>query len=279
MSNKNLVQITTDEKGREIVMVRADKTLAEMMAGKPASRWNVDYWHPRHDEIYKNLLRWKISTLKDLEGKNCVISGDHVRKSRGESKGYDLGTGIEYYETKGFLPTAYDSSRIKECSMNAYERLKATTVRQNDILVSCAGVGGVGEGRSCFIYNLPAKKSCKGDVFIIRLSKIDPFFFFIFLNSLFGKLQILREQAGVGTVNINTDQVLEIKVPILPSKIIENIRKNYQKILQIHDTAMRAKKSNDKIKYEDNIETAERMLKDLIAKTETVIRGERKDII
>lgn len=279
MNKSDLIQITKDQDGKEIVMVRVDKTMKELMSEKPSSRWGVEYWHPKFETILENLYRWQTSTLEELEGEEIVISGDHVRKSRGESKGYDLGFGIEYYETKGFLPTAYDSSKIKECSLNAYQRLKATAVRQNDILVSCAGVGGVGEARSCFISNVPTKQSCTGDVFIIRPKKLDPYFFFIFLNSQFGKLQILREQTGVGTVNINTSQVLKISIPNLPVKIISNIHKQYLEILKIHEKAIEMKKKGDVGGYRTNLETAERMLKDLIIKTEEVIRGERKNIV
>ena len=272
-------QTTKDDSGRNSLMVRTDLTIRDLMNAKPSSRWNVEYWNPKFEVVYKTLSKWRTNTLEDIEGYESVISGDHVRKSRGESKGYDLGTGIEYYETKGFLPGAYDYSKIKECSKNAYERLNTTAVKLHDILISCAGVGGVGEARSCFLSNVPAKQSCTGDVFIIRLKKVDPFFFFIFLNSFFGRLQILREQAGVGTVNINTSQVLSIQIPELDKKVISDIRKEFMKILKIHDKAMEAKKKDDETGYKKNIETAEKMLKDLIAKTEAVIRGERKDVI
>ncbi len=46
-----------------------------------------------------------------------------------------------------------------------------------------------------------------------------------------------------------------------------------------HDKAMEAKTNNDEEEYKKNVETAEEMLNNLIAKTEAVIRGERKDVI
>ena len=42
---------------------------------------------------------------------------------------------------------------------------------------------------------------------------------------------------------------------------------------------MEGKEKSDEGAYKNNIETAEKMLKDLIARTEAVIRGERKDVI
>lgn len=46
-----------------------------------------------------------------------------------------------------------------------------------------------------------------------------------------------------------------------------------------HDKAMEGKKKSDEDAYKKNIETAEKMLKDLIARTEAVIRGDKKDVI
>jgi len=277
MNKSNLIQIIPDQDGKEAVMVRADKTLKEIIEEKPFSRFDVGYWHPNYEKIYKLLNRYNPKTIRELEGDYCVISGDHVRPSRGESKGYNLGTRIEYYETKGFLTTAYDYSKIKECSANAYERLKETRVYQGDILISCAGVGGVGKAKMCIVAHKPKQKSCTGDVFILRLKKLDSYYCYVFLNSVFGKNQILRQQAGVGTVNINTEQTLSLLIPELD--IQRNVAHEYSKIIKIHDKAMEAKKNGDDVGYKKNIEIAENMLKDLIARTEAVIRGERDDVI
>ena len=84
---------------------------------------------------------------------------------------------------------------------------------------------------------------------------------------------------GVGTLNISFDEIRGIKIPILPDKIQKNIGSEYKKMSAYHDKAMDAKKKGDETGYNKNIETAEKMLKDLIAKTEAVIRGERKDVI
>lgn len=276
MDKNKLIQITKDQNGEEAVMVRIDKTLKEMMEEKPSSRWSVDYWHPKYEEIYDILNHYSTKTIGEIEGKKCVISGDHVRKSRGESKGYNLGTGIEYYETKNFLPISYDYTNVKECSQNAFDRLKATHVKKDDILISCAGVGGVGKGKISIITHIPKEQSCTGDVFILRLNKINPYYCYVFLNSFFGKSQIIRQQAGTGTVNINTEQTLNILIPEL--NIQKLIQDEYQNVLQYFDKAMKGKKEDDNKMYKKNLEIAEKLLESLISKTEAVIRGEKETI-
>jgi len=279
MSKKNLVQITTDEKGREIVMVRVDKTLKGMMEEKPTSRWSPGYWHPSFDYLNDLLTTTDAKSILEIESEKAVIAGDHVRPSRGEKKGFDLKTGIEYYETAGFLETGYDYSEIKECSSNTYERLKETAVKKYDILISVAGVGGVGKAKSCIVLNEPAKKSCTGDVFSIRLKKINSIYFYILLKSKIGKGQILKMKNGVSTENLNTKEALAIRVPKIADKVEKNIVYEFNKIISFHNKAMEAKKKGNDIDHKKNIEIAEKMLKNLITKTEAVIRGEQKDVI
>src|SRR5437667_6013 len=119
---------------------------------------------------------------------SAIISGDHVRQSHGETKGYDIDSPYEYYETAGFTEYGYDSARMKRCSENAFKRLAYTAVRRNDILVSCAGLGGVGLARVCLVSHRP-NKSCTGDVFILRLPSPLAGFVYLFLKSKFGRAQ------------------------------------------------------------------------------------------
>ncbi len=263
----------------DFVMVRVDKTLKEMMEEKPYSRWDTFHWHPMFDYLKPIFKKWNAKSLMEIEGKDVIIAGDHVRPSRGESKGYNLKTNIEYYETKGFLETGYDYSEIKECSKNAYERLMRTAVMQNDILISNAGVGGVGKAKSCLLTHKPAKKSCTGDVFTIRLKIINPYYFYCFIKTKAGKDQIFQIKSGVGTENINAEETLSMLIPILPNNIQSHIETEYKKMSAYHDKAMEAKAKGNESLYKKNIEIAEGMLKELIAKTEAVIRGEREDVI
>lgn len=260
--------------------VRVDITMKKMMMEEPSSRIDASYWSPRYDYLDQIFFKWNAKSLKEIEGKNWkIISGDHVRASRGEKKGFNLNTSIEYYETKGFLETGYDYSVIKECSANAFERLKDTMVIQYDILVSASGVGGVGKGKSSIVLHKPKNKSCTGDVFILRLKKLNPFFIYTFLKTSIGKNQLLRMRSGVGTENINSKQLSSVKVPILSHRIQQNIEQEYRKITAYHDKAMGMEAKGNQKEYEKNIKIAEDMLKDLISCTEQVIRGERKDVI
>jgi len=65
-----------------------------------------------------------------------------------EAKG--AGQPYEYYQTREFMAAGYNYAAIERCDERAYQRLRSSAVRQHDILVSCAGVGGAGQGRSAW---------------------------------------------------------------------------------------------------------------------------------
>ena len=66
-------------------------------------------------------------------------------------------------------------------------------------------------------------------------------------------------------------------VPPVSKKVQKNIESEYKKMSALHDKAIEAKKKGDEAGYKKNIEKAEAMLRELVARTEAVIRGERKD--
>ena len=88
-----------------------------------------------------------------IDRQDGLIPGDHVRPSRGETKG--AGLPYEYYQTREFMPTGYNYAAIERCDERAYRRLRRTAVQRHDILVSCAGVGGAGEGGSAWSRTSP----------------------------------------------------------------------------------------------------------------------------
>ena len=65
------------------------------------------------------------------------------------------------------------------------------------------------------------------------------------------------------------------------SEILRKLLKNPVKrvVVEAGNSIEEAKKKGDDAEYKKSIEIAEEMLKDLIIKTEAVIRGERKDVI
>lgn len=255
----------------DFIMARVDKTMFDLFAVKPASRWDAGFWIPKYDQILSQIT-YNISSLKDLLN-TPIIAPDHVRASKGEhiSKKYTC----EYRTLKDLLFTGINHAEINYCSDNAFKRLKRTQLSSGDILFAGSGIGAIGR---VGIVDKVSNKSCVGDLFIIRDPKINNYYLYVFLLTLFGQSQIEKIYHGIQSAKISTSEIGEIKIALITDKIQSHIETEYKKMAVYHNKAMEAKAKGNEAGYRKNIEIAENMLRELIAKTEAVIRGERKDI-
>jgi hypothetical protein len=236
-------------------------------------RMDAHFWRPHHQALLDRLAaRYPLRALGELiDGQERLIPGDHVRRSRGESKG--PGLPYEYYQTREFMAGGYNYAAIEHCDERAHRRLWRTAVRQHDILVSCAGVGGAGRGRVCLVTHQPGP-SCTGDVFILRVEQPDPIFLYLFLASRAGRSQLLRLQNGVGTTNLSAEELLQVVVPLVPSATQRELAARYAPVAAAHDAAMAALIRSDQPGFERERMRAEELLGELVRELEELLIGE-----
>ena len=263
----------------DFVMVRVDKTLKEMMEEKPFCRWDVNYYLPQWADLISELKHSviKVKPLKDFfKDNDWLIATDHVRASRGEQEGDRYP--IEYYSPAGFNFTGYDIYNIPHCSKNAYERMNRAQVYQLDVLLGGFGMGPT--GKSVLLAHKTSDRAIVGNIFIIRTgTNYNPFVLDTFFKCKYGQAQFNRYKTGVAFNSLSNDEIRYLLVPNFLPKIGNQIEMEYKKMYQFHDKALKSMAERDEAKYKKNIETAEAMLKELIAKTEAVIRGEREDVV
>lgn len=263
----------------DFVMVRVDKTLKEMMEEKPFCRWDVNYYLPQWDELISELKYSVIEVkfLKDFfKDNNWLIATDHVRASREEHEGSKYP--IQYYSPAGFNFTGYDIYNIPRCSKNAYDRMERAQVYQYDVLLGGFGMGPT--GKSVLLLHKPADKAIVGNIFIIRTSpNYNPFVLDTFFKCKYGQAQFNRYKTGVAFNSLSNDEIRYLLVPNFSAKIVSQIEEGYKKMYEYHDKALEARAKGNEAGYKENVEIAELILKDLIARTEAVIRGEREDVV
>jgi hypothetical protein len=269
MSKKNLVQITTDEKGREIIMVRADRTLKDVTEEKPSSRWDPAYWHPKYDKIFKG------ESLDNfiLDGPGGITYGAIITGKKDEK----VPDGISVIGAEQVKFTGIDLSTCDKTKENSLWDPERSRTYFGNLLFVRSGVGSLGKS-AIYLGEKYINVGCFVDR--IKLRGLSPYYLDVYFKSEQGKLQIERLNAGVaGTTNISFDQIKSIEIPMLTDNVQRSIEIKYKKMSEYHNKAMEAEKNNNEAEYNKNIEIAGKMLKDLIAKTEAVIRGEKKDVV
>ena len=267
--NAKLVQVTKDENGNELVMVRADKTMKMLMGEKPSSRWNPDYWHPYYETLTDTIR--KHTTVLLQEHRDEIKSGF---RSGGVTF---VKNGLPYLQVRNVLDTGLDLFNVDMIPANSPARQQNKRINKNDILLNRSGEGSVGR-LSVFLSEQEAYVG--GHVYRFALKDISPIYVAVFFKTEFGRQQIHRFESGVsGKTEIDLEEVLNMEIPLISDDIIKKIESEYKKMSAFHDKAMSAKQKGNDAEYQKNIEIAETMLKELIAKTEAVIRGERKDVV
>jgi len=268
LAKKDLVKIINNSERNEVAMVRADKTLKEMMEEKPSSRWSVPYWHPYFEDLIKQVREYPTVLLD--KHRDEIKSGYRSGNVKFVEKGYP------YLQVRNILETGIDIFNADKIPFNSPARQGNKKVNQGDILLNRSGEGSVGRVTVCLgsdeIY-------VGGHVYRFSVKDISPIYVTVFLKTEFGRQQIYRFESGVsGKTEIDLDEILHIEIPKL-DHIIDHIESEYKKMSAYHDKAMEAKAEGNDHGYKKNIKTAEKMLKELITCTEAVIRGEKKDVI
>ena len=269
-NNKQIV----DEKNG--VMIRVDKTLEDMVNEKPFSRIDAKYWHKKYDQ-FENVLKkinWPIEYLDEKNQLEILTGFKGVQPKKSNSGS------IYYITSKNFKNTGLnliDNPFLID--LNSKANTQRTQIKLNDILLVRSGEGSLGYVE---INSDPMlKANVRSEIYVIRIKhRINPYYLTLFLKSnFFGKQQMWRIENGVGTPNLNKAEISAIRIPMISKKIQSNIEKEYLKMNKFHKKAMEAKKNRSEKEYQKNIVIAEKMLNDLINKTEQVIRGERKDVV
>lgn len=273
---KKFVKIIRDKDGEELIMVRGDLTMKDWMDAKPFSRWDPDYWHPKYDEyIVEMRKKYQIDKLGNFLTR--CNQGDGLRTKKGDKYVID---GIPMISVVDINFTGINYTDLKQIIESHYKRIVSAQPNYGDVLIVRSGAGSI--GKSAIFLGQPKSKKIgiTGHINTLGFKKINPFFIEVFLKTYFGQSQIERYENGVsGQTEFTQDSIAEIKIPLISDAIQKNIESKYKNMSVYHDKAMEAKKKGNEAEYKKNLETAEKMLNDLIARTEAVIRDERKDIV
>ncbi|MFH1230698.1 MAG: hypothetical protein V1709_04290 [Planctomycetota bacterium] len=272
MTNSTRVKIIKCPDGEEWAMIRSDKTMQDLTDEKPFSRWDPHYWHPK----YENALKEMFSTYYPVESLGRYITLITYGSTKPRDYSSKDGVGVKYIRSVNVLFTGLNESDIHWIKEDGRLDGEQYRVYYKDIVMNKCGTGTSGR---TFCYFKRDKVVVSQHTMLIRVENIEPSYIVVFMGTNYGVLQFEKYDKGTsGQTHIDFDDVKSIKMPILPEKVQSHIEAEYKKMSAYHDKAMDAKTKGDEANYKTNIQKAEVMLKDLITRTEAVIRGERKDI-
>ena len=266
MSNSDSVQVSPDGK----IMIRVDKTLKDLMDEKPSSRWDPEYWNPDFQSLLNKMS--KKFTVEFLDKYISFITYGQVGQ-----RIYSKTGKVKYIQTINLTSTGINY-QIKDADIDedSHNDPKRSRLNFEDLLLGNAGMGGL--GKTVVFLDKNIKVNISQDIDLIRVKNINVYYVSVFLKTTFGQKQIWLRSKGVGAPKLPFGEIKAIRIPVIPSSLQEKIKSEYLKMASYHNQAMEGKKNGNEGGYKTNLETAERMLKDLVKKTEEVIEGKREDV-
>lgn len=259
----------------DFVMARVDKSVGDLFAEKPSSRWDAGYWEPKWDSLNKEISLPLVDFSQLIEEKGITYGqvGQRIFSKTGS---------VRYLQVINLRPTGIDfyvkDDKVEE---DTHSDPKRSRLKPGQVLLSRTSFPGMDTliGRCIVVPKSVGKANVSEDIDVITLKKgVSPEAVCVFLKTKYGQDQIHRKKKGVKSIKINFNDIYTFKIPTFPDPVQSHIEAEYKKMAAFHDKAMEAKAKGDDAACKKNIETADAMLKDLIARTEAVIKGEREDV-
>ena len=108
------------------------------------------------------------------------------------------------------------------------EILKNSRVHENEVLLAMSGK----VGDAAVVVDIPSRLNSNQDIVKIKLKKeYSPYFLAVFLNSKFGRLQVLRLPVGSVQQHIFLWQTKSLLIPKFPKTFVVNIENLYKSAL------------------------------------------------
>ena len=252
-----------------------------------AGRMDPEYWdlELRSAKLIHQMKTAKFKLGRIGEFLDSAAQGDVPRRKYKE-RYVSPEKGIKFITAKEVKFTGLDLTKAHYIMEKHDQRIKRARPKYGDVIFVRSGVASIGES-TVFLYK--GRYNVNSSIDVLRFSKINSFYVNTFLKTKFGKQQIKQLYYGVGTVNISIEKIGRIRFPILSDSFQQRIEKEYKRMSRWHDKAMEVKKTlidkglphkevEKDSQYQEHIQKAETMLKDLIKKTEEVIEGGRKSL-
>jgi len=180
-----------------------------------ALRLDAEYYQPEYLEITQILRNQHNRKFGEIVSN--IINGDEIREYVDED-------GLPYLRVSDIKEFFIDLSSVVYISKES--RIKQNIkLREGDILLSRSGSLGIAAVATPDL----ADSVISSHLMRIPVKSINPYFLVTFLNSKFGKAQIMQRNNGAVVPEINHPSLKEVLVPIFSEekqKEIENLVKN-----------------------------------------------------
>jgi len=189
-----------------------------------ALRLDAEYYQPEYLEISKKLRSISCKTLDEISDK--VISfGAYALTSLIE---WETDDGIPFIVAGNIKEGIIDYGDVRYITEKTDEILKKSRVKEDQVLLAMSG----SVGNAAVAVDIPQRLNSNQDIVKITPKKgISPYFLAAFLNSKYGKEQVLRLPVGSVQQHIFLWQIKSLLVPIVSKNKTKEVEEIYKQAL------------------------------------------------
>jgi len=214
-------------------------------------RIDAEYYKPEYLAIYQLLGNKKISKIGDISIKLVNGGTPDIEEGKFYTKG------ITFLKNGNIKEMEIDYDNAEFISENSHNIRKRSALKKNDVLVTIAGTIG-----NIAVFDKDIEANINQNICRIVVEDINPYYLAVFLNSKFGKWQLVRH-ATVQTIQyINNQVVGDLEVFIPPQSFQQKIEK------MVKEAQEKRKLADEKYKEAEEILNKELGLKDLDLSTQ-----------
>ncbi len=189
-----------------------------------AKRLDAEYYQPEYLKVADKLKALPHETLENIS-ESLVSFGAYELTNYIEWKE----SGIPFIVAENVKEGVIDYDGVRFIDEKVDEILQKSRVNDGQVLLSMSG----SVGNAAVAVNTPQRLNSNQDIVKITLKKAySPFFLAAFLNSKYGRSQVLRLPVGSVQQHIFLWQTKTLMVPILPREVIGSIENIYQRGLE-----------------------------------------------
>lgn len=200
-----------------------------------ASRIDAEHYSPRFHHLLQQLRQ--IPTIKLRKSLAEPVKTGHTPSMKVPDY-YTSGEGIKFIKTDNLREDRIETFDVQMLSELGNQKIQSAELKTNDVIVTIIGATEDVIGRVARVSDELGRANINQNIALIR-SNIPSGYLTTFLNSKFGKGQLIWLSRQTGQVNLNCREVEEVLVPIFPAQFTQNI---HQLNLARHNFLLSAKK-------------------------------------
>ena len=236
-------------------------------SGTPPAFWvrlttddsfSPQFYEPTYSELTKTIYNssWPVMRLDKVLSEMFCGRTEYGEKRRFTSKG------IRFISAKTITTLGIDFSRDnKYIEPDSIMDKKRAYVYPGDVLFVRVGVGC--SGRATVVVDGLDMGIADDWIYILRTKGVSPFYLAAYLYTEYGRAQVNHLKRGVGTVTIPQRLLKEVLVPIPSESFQQALEQKYREVIELRRTGY--------------ISTARITFEQMIASTETMIKGEKNE--